>query len=418
MLSIPEALEQTLARFAPLPPERVPLDHALGRFLAVPLAAREDVPGFDNSAMDGYAVVASDVAEATVGSPVVLPVAGESRAGGPSLPVLRPGTAMRIFTGAPLPEGADAIVIQEDTVRTDGGVAVHAPTAPGRHVRRRAEVLASGDLVLEQGARLGAGEIGLCASQGYAFVPVRRRPRVAILSTGDELKELGEPPRAGSLFDSNAHCLAAAVREAGGVPQLTPLGADNLDELTACIQDALTSNDVLLSTGGVSVGEYDLLHEALRRAAVEELFWKVRVKPGKPIRFGMAGRTPVVGLPGNPVSALVTFELFVRPGLRRMLGDPRPFRPLIDVELADAMTAPSDRTELVRVRLEPSAGARPRAVKHADQGSAALTSLVGLDALLVLPEGAGVLPAGTTARAIDVRAERGVATSPWSTTEP
>jgi molybdopterin molybdotransferase len=413
MISIAEAIDEMFPRFAPLPAERVPLDRALGRFLASTLAAREDVPGFDNSAMDGYAVFAPDVAGASKDAPVVLPVVGESRAGGPPPGVLHEGAAMRIFTGAPLPEGADAIVIQEDTERKDQEVSIFASSEPGKHVRRRAEVLAAGDAMLDAGTRVGAGEVGLCASQGHAFVPVRRRPRVAILSTGDELREMGEPPRPGSLIDSNAHCLAAAVREAGGVPELLPLGADDADELTDRVRDALSSSDVLLSTGGVSVGEYDLLHEAFRRAGVEEVFWKIRVKPGKPVRFGMAGRVPVVGLPGNPVSALVTFEVFVRPGLRRMMGDPRPFRPMIEVELADSMKAPASRTELARVRFEAGEGALPRAVKHARQGSAALTSLVGLDALVVLPEGAGELPAGATARAMDVRSVRGVPTSPW-----
>jgi molybdopterin molybdotransferase len=413
MISIAEAIDLVFPRFSPRPAERTPLDRALGRFLAAPLRVREDVPGFDNSAMDGYAVFASDVAGAAKETPIVLPVEGESRAGGPPPGALREGAAMRIFTGAPMPEGADAVVIQEDTAREDRRVSVFASSPPGKHVRRRAEVLATGDVMLEAGAHLGAGEVAVCASQGYAFVPVRRRPRVAILSTGDELREIGEPPRPGSLIDSNAHGLAAAVREAGGEPQLLPLGADDADELTARVRDAIASNDVLLSTGGVSVGEYDLVHEAFRRAGVEEVFWKIRVKPGKPVRFGVAGDVPVVGLPGNPVSALVTFEVFVRPGLRRMLGDPRPFRPLVDVELAQPMKAPKGRTELARVRFEEGAGALPRAVAHAPQGSGALTSLVDLDALVVLPEGAGELPAGATARAVAVRSVRGLPASPW-----
>ncbi|HJL17887.1 MAG TPA: molybdopterin molybdotransferase MoeA, partial [Sandaracinaceae bacterium LLY-WYZ-13_1] len=384
IIPIADAIDQLLPRFEPLPAERVPLDRALGRFLAAPLAVREDVPGFDNSAMDGYAVLASDVAGASADAPIALPVLGESRAGGPPPGALREGTAMRIFTGAAVPEGADAIVIQEDTERKDQQLSVRASSAPGKHIRRRAEVLAAGDVLLEPGAALGAGEIGLCASQAHAFVPVHRRPRVAILSTGDELREIGEPPRFGSLIDSNAHCLAAAVRAAGAEPTLLPLGADDLEVLTAGVRDALASHDVLLSTGGVSVGAYDLLHRAFADAGVQEVFWKIRVKPGKPVRFGVAGRVPVVGLPGNPVSALVTFEVFVRPGLRRMLGDPRPFRPLIDAVLAAPMRAPKSRTELARVRFEDH-GPPPRAVPHPARGSAALNSLVALDALAVLP---------------------------------
>lgn len=404
MIGIDEALARMIPRFGPLESERVALEHALGRFLAAALAAREDVPGFDNSAMDGYAVVAEDLARASASAPVELPLAGESRAGEAMSTPLSRGTAARIFTGAPMPDGADAVVMQEDVERREGRVVFRAPTTPGRHVRRRADVLAAGRGLLDAGVALGIGEIGLLASQGYAHVPVHRRPRVALLSTGDELREIGEPMRPGSLIDSNAHALAAAVREAGGEPVMLPCAPDDPSTLERAVRDGIASADVLLTCGGVSVGEYDYLHEAFRSAGVEEDFWKVRIKPGKPIRFGMAADVPVVGLPGNPVSALLTFELFVRPGLRRMLGDPRPYRDVIDVELGARLAAPSARTELCRVRLEHRGGARPRAVPHRDQGSAALTSLVGLDALVILAEGSGEHPEGSVVRAIDLRA--------------
>lgn len=413
MISIREALAHVMSRFDVLPAERVPLDRALGRMLARPLVAREDVPGFDNSAMDGYAVRSRDLERASDGTPVRLALRGESRAGGPSANALAEATTMRIFTGAPLPDGADAVVMQEDVERDGASIVFRSSAHPGKHVRRRAEVLASGGPLLDAGATIGVGEIGLLASQGHAHVPVHRRPRVALLSTGDELREIGEPTRAGTLIDSNAHALAAAVREAGGVPVMLPRALDDRAELARAVAEGIASADVLVSCGGVSVGEYDLLHEVFAELGVMEVFWKVRIKPGKPLRFGMAGPVPVVGLPGNPVSALLTFDVFVRPGLRRMLGDRAPHRAAIDVELARAMRAPDSRTELLRARLELREGAVPLAHPHRDQGSGALTSLVGLDALVVLEEGSGQHEAGARARAIDLRGGAGSASPPF-----
>ena len=405
MISIREAIEAIQGRVRPTGIERVALQDAVGRVLASALRAREDVPGFDNSAMDGYAVRAADVAAV----PVTLPVEGESRAGGPPAGALVPGAAMRIFTGAPMPEGADAIVIQEDTDREGDTVVVKAASEVGRHVRRRAEVMACDSVLLEPGARIGIGEIGVLASQGFAVVPVARRPRVAILSTGDELRELGEPARPGSLVDSNAHALAAAVREAGGVPELLPLGADDAEALTARVREVARRADVLLSTGGVSVGEYDFVHEAFRAAGVEDVFWKIRVKPGKPVRFGVLEQTLVLGLPGNPVSAVVTFELFVRPALRAMQGDPRPFRPRARFELAAPARAPRGRTELARARIDADGRAHP----HRTQGSADLTSLVSLDALLILPESAPPFDEGDVVDGLDLRRVDGAPASPF-----
>ena len=448
MISISEALARMMPRFSPLEAERVPLDRALGRSLACALEAREDVPGFDNSAMDGYAVSAADLAGASREGPVALPLASESRAGGPLPSPLVRGTAARIFTGAPMPEGADAVVMQEDVERRGDGIeersgvtvgrhlppsagvgmpsrsgatdviAFFAAPRPGKHVRRRAEVLARGQALFDAGDAIGVGEIGVLASQGFAQVPVHRRPRVALLSTGDELREIGEPPRPGSLVDSNAHALAAAVREAGGVPLVLPRAPDDRGLLLDAVRAGLAGADVLVTCGGVSVGEYDLLHEVFREAGVEEVFWKVRIKPGKPLRFGLFGRgalrsVPVIGLPGNPVSALLIFEIFVRPGLRRMLGDRRPFRDVVGVELASPLSAPGARTELVRATLERREGRAPLALPKRDQGSGNLTSLVGLDALVIVPEGSAALAAGAPAVALDLRGGRGRTEHPF-----
>lgn len=405
MLDLDAATALLWERFAPLPAERLPLGDAQGRFLAEALWARRDDPPFDNSAMDGYAVRAADVEGASDAAPCQLKVIGESRAGEPSERGLGAGEAIRIFTGAMVPEGADAVVMQENTAREGETVSVVVPSPEGKHIRRAGEAVRATSGLLGRGAELRSGEIALAASQGHAIVPVHRRPRVAILATGDELNELGSTPGSGGIYDSNSHGLAAAVREAGGIPQLLPLGADSPEALLALVQEGLRA-DMLISTGGVSVGDYDLVHGAFEAAGVEEVFWKVRIKPGKPVRFGVSGRgVPALGLPGNPVSALVTFELFARPALRTMIGDASPHRERIKVKLSRPMTAPATRTELARARLEGDV-AHP----SSRQGSGNMTSLVGLDVLLILPAGAGKI---TEADALDLRGGRGSAQSPW-----
>ena len=407
MMELNEATGLVWEQFSPLPAERVNLSDALGRFLAMGIRARQDDPPFDNSAMDGYAVRAADLESASQQHPVALRIVGESRAGVPATAELSEGEAVRIFTGAQVPAGADTVVMQEDTVRAEDEVSVSLAPERGRHIRFAGEVVRATSGLLGRGAELRAGEIGFAASQGYAVLPVHRRPRVAILSTGDELRELGEPANAGLIYDSNTHGLAAAVRAAGGVPVLLPLGADSADKLQELITQGLET-DLLITTGGVSVGDYDLVHEAFEACGIRSLFWKVRMKPGKPVRFGVSERgTPVLGLPGNPVSALVTFEVFGRPALRTMLGDASPHRGRIPVTLSRPLEAPRSRTELARARLEGSV-AHPAA----RGGSANMTSLVGLDALVILPAGAGRV---TEADALDLRSGRGTAQSPWET---
>lgn len=411
VLSIAEALERMLAAFAPVGLERVALLEARGRFLAEDLRARWDLPPFDNSAMDGYAVRAAELAGASAETPLTLPVVGESRAGGILPPPLRAGTAMRIFTGAPMPEGADAVVIQEDTMRDGERVQLRAAPEPGAHVRARASDLASGAVMLARGSPIGAGEIALLASQGLSAVTVWRRPVVGLLSTGDELRDVSDPAEPGTVVNSNAYALAALVLDAGAVPRMLPVAPDDVDAIAARLEDA-SAADVVLSTGGVSVGEYDLVHEALRRIGVEIELWKVRIKPGKPITFGRRGRVPVVGLPGNPVSAVVTFEVFVRPGLRRMLGDPAPHPPTVGVELAAPYRHRPGRVELARASLSRD-GERLVARLHRLQGSGSLPSLVGVDALVILPADRERFEPGERLEAIVLRA-RGRARSPFA----
>jgi len=380
---IDDASREILAAFSPIGEERVPLLSGLGRFLSRDLVARTDLPGFDNSAMDGYAVRAADVASATHAAPVALPVVGESRAGGPIPPALAPRTAMRIFTGAPVPAGADAIVIQEDTTRDGDVVAIREASPAGMHVRKQGSDLRAGALALPAGTRITSGAVALLASQDAASVSVQRRPRVAILSTGDELRDIGEPGRPGTIVNSNAYALAAQVLEAGCEPWVLAPVPDRLEEARASIRAGLAADVVVLS-GGVSVGEYDVVRDALAAEGIALSFWKVRMKPGKPVAFARAGRVPVLGLPGNPVSAWVTFELFVRPGLRKMLGDPTPERPRVRVTLAEPVRRKGGRTELLRARLVARDGGW---VAHltGGQGSGSLPALAGVEALVIVP---------------------------------
>jgi molybdopterin molybdotransferase len=260
-------------------------------------------------------------------------------------------------------------------------------------VRARGSDLRAGELALRRGQALGPGELGLLAAQGRHAVSVYRAPRVAIVSTGDELRDIGEDGEPGTLVNSNAYALAAQTREAGAEPWVLPIAGDRLEVIAERIAQALRA-DAVVSSGGVSVGEYDLVGDALARAGVEVRFWKVAIKPGKPIMFGMAGRVPVVGLPGNPVSAMVTFELFVKPALRRMAGHAAPYPALIQVELEHDHRHGTGRTELARASLHAVAGSLPRARLAAQQGSGSLPSMCGVDALVVLDADVAHFPAG------------------------
>lgn len=389
---------------------RVPLLDAAEQFLAETQYSRFDLPAFNNSAMDGYAVRAEELRGASASEPVELPVSGESRAGGAFPGALPHGSAYRIFTGAPLPEGADAVVAQEDAERRGDRVAFLLSPATGAHVRPRGNDCRAGELLLQAGAELGAGEIALLASQGICTLPVHRRPVVSILSTGDELRDLGEPLVPGTLVNTNAPTLAVLVRQAGGIPRIYPTSGDDLDETEARLRKALGA-DLVVTTGGVSVGEYDVVREAFERIGVEASFWKIAVKPGKPVSFGRHAGVPIVGLPGNPVSAWVTFELFVRPGVRRMLGDPRPYARLVDVELGSNYRRSSERTELVRARLD-EVGGKWVATLHRLQGSGSLPSMVGVDALVVVPADQAEVKEGSTLKALLLRDRLGSADPP------
>jgi len=379
VLTVEGALEGILSRVGPLSVERVDIMGALGRVLAEPIVSRATIPPWPNSSMDGYAVRAQD----TNGEPVELAIVGRIIAGAmPSRP-LRAGESMRIFTGAPLPEGADAVVPQEDVAADDRRVTVRGRIAPGAYVRPAGEDVRTGDLVVKPGGVVGAAEVGLLATLGYSQVRVYRRPRVAILSTGNELADLGTEPGPAQIPNTNTYSLMAQVIEAGGEPINLGVAPDRLEAITERVRWGFAAADLLVTSAGVSVGELDLVREALERSGAELHLWQVSMRPGKPITFGTRDGRPVFGLPGNPVSAMVTFELFVRPALRRMAGAGVIDRPRLRARALDPIANPGARRGYLRVTLTPDAqgyGAR----LTGDQGSAILRSMVLADGLAVV----------------------------------
>ncbi len=341
MLTVEAALTRILEDVRALPAEAVPLAEAYDRLLTEPVAAPMDLPPWDNSAMDGYAVTSTDV-------PARLRVLETIAAGGVGHFRVQPGTASRIMTGAPMPAGADAVVMVEDT-RTDGDhVVVNAAARVHQHVRSRGSDVTTGRRVLEAGARLSPSAVGLLASLGFSQINVATRPRVAIVCTGDEVVAPGRPLGPGQIYSSNNHALVGLVRQAGGVPLDCGNCADDREALHAKFTQAAGMADVVVSTGGVSVGDFDYTRDVL--AQVD--FWRVAMKPGKPLAYGQFAGRPFFGLPGNPVSCVVNFLQFVRPALRKMMGDPRPFLPVVHAELRRPIRRATGRVELVRVALE------------------------------------------------------------------
>jgi molybdopterin molybdotransferase len=338
--------------------------------------------------MDGFAVRAADLAQA----PVRLRITAVEPAGVVVDAPLTAGTAVKLFTGSVIPPGADTVVRIEDAEERDGGVTVHAPHPPGANIRGAGEDIAPGQVVLRVGTVLGPADLGVLASIGRASVAVHRQPRVAILSTGTELVEVDEEPGPGQVVNSNAYTLAAACREAGAEPVTLPIVRDRLEEVRARLAEALAA-DAVLTSGGVSVGDLDFVKAALDAEGVEQLFWRVAQKPGKPLAVGRRGGTLVFGLPGNPVSALVCFYLYVRPALRRMQGHTRLHLPVVAAELSAPLRKAKALTEFVRVQLR----ARPdgwTATPFSSQSSGVLTSLADGAGLLVGPADSDALAAG------------------------
>jgi molybdopterin molybdotransferase len=393
VLSVADAARAVIERVPRLASERVPLERAVGRILARDIVAERALPGFDNSAMDGYAARSADL-------PGPLPVAGVVAAGELAVPVLPEGAALRIFTGAPMPPGADTVVIQEDATRDGERVALPA-SPPGENVRCAGEDVAIGEVAIAAGTRLSPWDIGLCAALGLATLEVSRAPRVALIATGDELVDVMTAPGAGQLVDSSMHALAALVREAGGVADYLGIARDNLPSLADRLA-ASAGYDAVITTGGVSVGDRDYVRPALAAAGIALELYKVAMKPGKPFAFGMRtgpAPAPVFGLPGNPVSTVVAFELFLRPALLAMQRAAVLERPTATVRVAGGYRKEAGRAHYLRARVARD-GEQLVATPHAKQGSAMMSSLIGCNALVVIAAELTELAPGAPAPAI------------------
>jgi molybdopterin molybdotransferase len=390
-----------LSDVAPLPAERVPLARALGRALAEDLVAEADLPAFDASTMDGYALRAADAPRAGAR----LPVAFEVFAGAPAAAPLPPGTCCRIFTGGALPAGADAVEQQEQVRRSGKAAIFRRAAARGHFVRPRGSDVAAGRTAVAAGAPLDPGTIALAAGLGRAELLVHRRPRVAILPTGDELVPVGRVPGPGRIVETNGHALAAAAQDAGAEATLLPVARDEAASLRSALR-AARGADVLVTTGGVSVGTRDLVRAALADAGARLDFWRVAMRPGKPFTFGRWEAAAVFGLPGNPASALVTFELYVRPALRALAGLAGTGRLRVEARLGAAQEKPPELEVYLRVRLRPAPGGLV-AEPLRTQTSGDLSSAAGHDALAVLPAGRARLPRGARVEAIVMRAPHG-----------
>ena len=401
MISVEQALERILSYFHRLEPEERPILEAAGQVLAKEVTARFDIPPLDNTAMDGYAVRAADTTDASAANPVRLRITGELAAGYLFEGEVAKGTAVRIMTGAPVPRGADAIVPFEETDEAESSskhefgtfakaaseVGVLKAAQPGANIRRAGEDVRQDATVLPQGAVLGPAQIGLLASLGLATVRVTRRPIVAILSTGDELLEPGQPNAPGKIYDSNAYSIAALVTQSGGIPRRLGIATDTVAALTERIREGLDA-DMLITSAGVSRGDYDVVKEVLAKEGDID-FWTVRMRPGKPLAFGAftSGdrQVPHIGLPGNPVSSMITFEIFGRPAIFKMLGRGDWRRPAVRA-VAEQRIENTDARRVYARAIVSERDGRYYAALTGPQGSGILTSMALANALAVVPE--------------------------------
>jgi molybdopterin molybdotransferase len=401
LIEYPEA-ERLVNESTPLlPVEETPLGDSLGLALAGDLTATTDSPPFDNSAVDGYAVRSRD---AEVGR--VFGVVDEAPAGSPARRSVGEGEAIKIFTGGVIPDGADAVVMVENTSGWGESFELKKTPAPGNNIRAAGEDTRRGDVILRSGTGIGSPEIALAATQGYGTLPVYRRPRVVVLSTGTELVEPGTRQLApGEIFDSNSYAIVAAAREAGAEARRLYAASDDADTLRAAIEEALETADVVVTSGGVSVGEKDLVKSTMLELGVDQVFWGVKFKPGKPLFYGTRGETRLFGLPGNPVSAMVCFDLFVRPALMATTGRKDKERPRIQVYFEKPVVNKFGRLHAMRVSLRRTEKGW-LAESVGSQGSGLVSSLTRADALALIGPASDGLPAGEPIEAIVLRREK------------
>lgn len=392
MISVEQARARVLAELCPTPAEIVALAEAWHRVTAAPVVARLTQPPADVSAMDGYALRAAD---GVVGATLL--VIGAAPAGHPFEGTVGPGQAVRIFTGSVVPAGADCVLLQEDASRDGDSLRVNEAIAAGRHIRRAGQDFSTGDTVVPAGRRVTARDVGLAAAANHPWLSVHRRPHIAILATGDEIAMPGEPIPPGGIVSSNSHALAALVRACGGAPSVLPVAKDTR-EAVAAVADAVVGMDMLVTTGGASVGDHDLVIESLQSRGLQLDFWQIAMRPGKPLLFGRFGaelnRVPVLGLPGNPVSAMVCAILFLLPALARLSGLPAAPPPTSSAVLGAALRANDRRADHLRATIGADPDGRIVATPFPVQDSAMMRRLALADALILRPPHAPALEAG------------------------
>ena len=383
MIPVQEALDKILTKIQFKGVEKIPLDQALGRVMAEDVVSRINNPPLDNSAMDGYALIAGDIQSATPENPVKLEMVEEIAAGYTAKGTLKPGQTMRIMTGAPIPPGADAVLMQEDTQKDGDSILCLDRADVEENIRRAGEDIKIGESVLKKGTTLSPAHIGMLAVIGRSQIAVGQRPTVAILSTGDEILELDETPEGPLIFNSNGHMLAAQIKSAGGIPVYLGIAKDTEEDLMEKFAWALKA-DIVVSSGGVSVGDYDLVKSTLQKMGQEMLFWKVAMKPGKPLAFGRIGKTPIFGLPGNPVSSFVSFEQFVRPSLRKVLGCSDLSHKTVQAKLTRTIYKKPGRLHFLS-SIVSWANGEYTVTPAGEQGSGILKSAANANGLLIFP---------------------------------
>lgn len=392
MISVEEALSLILSQVKEMGTERLAITSALGRVIAEDVFAKRDNPPWDNSAMDGYALRYEDIRGGTKEKPAVLMVTEDLPAGYTAKKPVNKGEAVRIMTGAPVPKGADTVVMVEDTEKDGDRVKIFREAPLGENIRRAGEDVKTGELVVRKGAVIRPAEIGIMATCGRAFISVYQRPRVAVVSTGDELVDVDEEITEGKIITSNSYTLSAMAADCGADPFQLGIARDTREALKEKLRQALHA-DVIITSGGVSVGDFDFVKDVLKELGSEMKFWKVAMKPGKPLAFGAIGGKPAFGLPGNPVSCMVCFEQFVRPSLLKMMGHERIYRPVVLATLKEDLKKKPGRKHFVRSFVTFENGGYS-VTTTGDQGSGILKSMVAANALLIFPEGESCYKAG------------------------
>ncbi|MBN2108494.1 MAG: molybdopterin molybdotransferase MoeA [Deltaproteobacteria bacterium] len=410
MITVEKALETILAHISALGTERVDIRSSRGRVLSEDIVSSLTIPPLDNSSMDGYAVRAADVAGAAPGHPITLTVTGDLPAGYIATRALGEGQALRIMTGAPLPEGADTVIMRENTQSQGSQVTILQAEKQGTNIRRAGEDIKKGALLFPAGTVVRPAHIGIMASIQRAMVSVYQRPRVAILSTGDELVDIDEALGPGKIISSNSYSLATLVEDAGGTAIMLGIARDTKKALRSRMLEGMHA-DIILSSGGVSVGDYDFVKDVLQDLGIDMKFWKVLMRPGQPLAFGVIGGKPAFGLPGNPVSAMVSFEQFVRPAMRKMSGHTKLFRPLIEAVAQEDVPGRPDRKFFVRCRLAQKEG-QWHAATTGEQGSGILMSMAEASGLMIIPETVERIRAGDRVRVQVLDPELGYSETP------